>query len=166
MRSVFNNKGTLFVDGFLVMAEFEEKEWGTVRVYQFSSLYLEEVTGNSIFCRMHEVKKVEAAQEPFDMSDEDRELQPYKRTEPYTYMAHSFYDLKAIRTKNSSRFLITKKPWHYEDVTPAVNNNPDEIAEVCINKEELKQELGIALARIGVPKEDIEEIRTHILNMF
>ena len=164
MKSVFQHSGKTFKNGFFLSAKFVEGQCGVLEVYQYNQLKLDPKQDERVYFNVVGGKSFEAAQEPQEMSQRQRETEPYNRTSPYTYIGYGFGSLEVVPTSNGSRFLAMKKASGVGECSSSVDD--DEVAVLCDDKNDLGRQLEIVLPKVGVPNTDVSKIKALVLGRF
>jgi len=164
MKNVFNLAGQVLNAGILVNAQFSQGSCGRVDIFLFETLRLTEQEGKRIYITAAGgVNHWVGAQEPQDMSDEYRRLNPSNRGGT-CYLPQGFGGLDIIDTSNGSRFLSLNRTWLVGEVSSSVDEEPEqEVGVVLRDMNELSAYLEELLPRLGVPQDNITEVKKDIL---
>lgn len=165
MKNVLEHPSRTFDYVFVLNSFLGLGRGGVVRIYYCPSLQIG-VAGKytATYFTATGGRYFVGAQEESDLTPDQRAIPPYLRSTGSSGFEYGFSRLEILPTQNGSRFLALKQPAVL--VTETVRVNYWEKFLICETVIELESELGLALIQIGVPAEDIELIKSHILEKF
>jgi hypothetical protein len=149
----------VFECGFLFLANYLEGKCGVLRIFNFDLLevyssdspqglglvYQYKVFGGKVFV---------CANEPQDLEEEIKEVDPIYRTNRHEYIGFRHKDLNLINTSNGGRFLLPKSMANVDfPITLPANRFDYYLA--WTNKEDLEMIVSFLLEKIGAPSGDI-----------
>ena len=162
MNNLFNNPGKTYNHGFFVASRLKEGQYGTLKIFRFVKFDYFQNSGN-ISYDVFGGRIIAAAQEPSFFGEKERAKQPCARVEVSMYLPYSWKHIEAISTTNGSRVLIMKKYEPIVDYASEERDDGESVAILCDDRVELRDYLTNVLLRMGVPKDNIEMVKAHLL---
>jgi len=168
MKNIIQCIGKTFTGVFFLSARYIEGHFGVLNIYQCEELMFGPKEGSQVEFTAIGGKQFSAAEEPNYMEPHLRETEPSKRVSPYTYIPYGWDRLNVFPTLGGGRFLMVRCTGINHQTLSSVNNayTYDGLAVVCEDKNELRQQLVVALPMMGVPEEDVTKLKIKIINMF
>ena len=163
MKSIFELVGTKIANQYFLRAIFESG-CGVVEVHRFGMLEIGALESERVVVGIVNSKEWCGLQEPEDWDDVDRKVHPYARNSRYAYLEYSLDRFIIIPTSNHSRFLSLIAPFP-GSCTLAVDKRDDVCAFVLSDIAELGACLGDVLIKLGVPNDNIEQIKMSAISV-
>ena len=146
----------------LLRAEFSHRRCGVMDIYVFKNLDLHVQEGERVYFEVAGGRFWSGGQEP--RGYQHREIEPYNRMRPFTYIPHGYDVLDILPTFHGGRFLSLKKSWPTCTTFASTDQYPKrEKAVILRDRRELKIYLNVILLKMGVPLWNLQKIKKDIV---